>query len=337
MRIVLKILKWIGLALLAVVVILAAYVWRSWDRVWDAPLPDLHASTDPSIIARGEYLVFGAAHCAECHMASAEVFERYAETGVRQPLSGGYTFAAPPLGTIYSKNLTPDRETGIGRFTDPQIARMLRYSVKPDGRASIRPMMPFGDMSDEDIVAVVSFLRAQAPVRHAVPNAEWTIIGKVIKSLAPTFKPLTDAEIHPPQVSPPSAPTRARGEYLVRSVADCVSCHSPLDQLTFAVNGPELSGGLPMEPRALPNVDHTLWFKPPNLTPLAGSALNRFPDRETFVARFQKGGRKYPATPMPWDSFALMTADDIGAIYEYLHSLPPAGQPSPQEPTVKVE
>ena len=47
MRIVLKILKWIGLALLAVVVILAAYVWRSWDRVWDAPLPDLHASTDP--------------------------------------------------------------------------------------------------------------------------------------------------------------------------------------------------------------------------------------------------------------------------------------------------
>ena len=82
LRIVLKVLKWLGIALVTVVVGLSLYVWRTWDRVWDAPLPDLHASTDPAVIARGQYLAYGPAHCAECHMTSAEVFERYVETGV---------------------------------------------------------------------------------------------------------------------------------------------------------------------------------------------------------------------------------------------------------------
>ena len=60
----------------------------------------------------------------------------------------------------------------------------------------------------------------------------------------------------------------------------------------------------------------------------------RFPDRETFVARFQKGGRKFDGSPMPWNCFSHMTADDIGALYEFLHSLPPAGSRSPEDPTV---
>ena len=163
MRTLLRILTWLGLALVAVIIILACYVYVTWDRIWDAPLPDLHASTDPAAIERGEYLVFGPAACVECHTASSEVFERYAETGEPPPLGGGFEFPAAPLGVIYSANITPDRETGIGRYSDAQIARMLRYAVKPNGRASIRPLMPFGDMSDEDIVAILSFLRVQAP------------------------------------------------------------------------------------------------------------------------------------------------------------------------------
>ena len=337
MRILLWILKWIGLTLLAAVVVLALYVHRTWDRVWDAPLPDLHATSDPAIIARGEYLAYGPAQCVECHTASSAVFERYAETGEKPALAGGFKFPAPPLGAIYSTNITPDRETGIGRYSDGQIARMLRYAVRPNGRASIRPLMPYGDMSDDDVVAILSFLRSRPPVRNVVPDAEWTLVGKVIKSLAPTFKPRTDADIHPAKASPPSKATRERGEYLARAVGNCSGCHSPLDQLTFAVNGPEFSGGVAIEPRNLPSVDHAVWFAPPNLTPLAGSALKRFPDRDTFVARFQRGGRKYPASPMPWDCFSHMTADDAGALYEFFNSLAPAGQPSPQEPMVKHE
>jgi mono/diheme cytochrome c family protein len=251
-------------------VVLAVYVIRTWDRTWDVALPDLHASTDAAIIARGEYLVYGPAHCVECHTESNEAFERHAETGERPALKGGFRFAAPPLGVIYSRNITPDPETGIGRYSDGQIARMLRFAVRPDGKASIRPLMQFGDMSDEDIVAILSYLRTQPPVRHAVPEAEWSLIGKVMKSLMVPFKSRT--EVRAAKTSPPSQPTVARGEYLARGVGNCSGCHSPLNQLTLALDGPEFSGGQPMEPRNIRGVDQKLWFKPPNITSLNRSA-----------------------------------------------------------------
>jgi hypothetical protein len=105
--------------------------------------------------------------------------------------------------------------------------------------------------------------------------------------------------------------------------------------MTFALTGPEFSGGAAIEPRAAPDLDRTLWFAPPNLTSLPGSAINRFPDRETFVARFQKGGRKYLASPMPWDCLSKLTTDDAAALYEFFKSLPPAGQPAPEDPRIK--
>jgi mono/diheme cytochrome c family protein len=325
--------KWLGLAVALAVLVLAVYVFRTWDRTWDVPLLDLHASTDPAIVAHGEYLVYGPAHCVECHSESNEAFERYAATGERPALMGGFRFAAPPLGVIYSRNLTPDPETGIGRYSDGQIARMLRYAVRPDGKASIRPLMEFGDMSDDDIVAILSYLRTQPPVRHVVADAEWSLIGKVMKSLMVPFKPRT--EVRAAKTSPPSQPTATRREYLARGVGNCSGCHSPLNQLTLALEGPEFSGGQPMEPRNISGVDQKLWFKPPNITPLNGSALNRFPDRETFVARFQKGGRRFEGSPMPWNCFARMTAEDAGALYEFLKSLPASGHPAADEPTVK--
>jgi mono/diheme cytochrome c family protein len=329
-----RIIKWVGLFVLAGACVLAAFVWRTWDRTWDAPLPDLHATADTALIARGEYLVFGPAHCVECHSASGEAFERFAETGKQPPLVGGQRFAAAPLGTIYSQNLTPDPETGIGRYSDPQIARMLRYAVRPNGRASVRPLMQYADMSDADVVAVLSFLRSQKPVHNAVPPNEWSLIGKVVKSLAPTFKPRT--EVHATATAPPEEPTPARGEYLARTVGNCSGCHSPLDQLTFALNGPEFSGGAPIEPRTLPTFDQSIWFRPPNLTPHVGSALLRFPDRDTWIARFQHGGRKYPSSPMPWDCFSRLTAEDAGALYEFFRTLPPSGEPSPEDPKINV-
>src|SRR5262245_41613557 len=210
-------------------------------------------------------------------------YDKFAAGGAKPALIGGFDFPAAPLGVLRSKNITPDKETGIGRYSDPQIARMLRYSVRPDGQASVLPLMPYGDMSDEDIVGILSFLRAQPTVRHAVADNEWTMIGKAIRTFVPTFKPREGVKA--PKLSPPQQPTIERGTYIARGVGNCVNCHSPLDQLTFAPNGPEFSGGVAMEPAIRDGVDKSLWFQPPNLTPLKGSALLRFPDRETFVAR----------------------------------------------------
>jgi mono/diheme cytochrome c family protein len=300
--------------------VLAAYTWVTWDRSYDdVPLPEVRASTDPAVIARGEYLVYGPAHCVECHARSFEEFQKVANNE-KVPLQGGTRFAAAPLGAIYSKNLTPDKETGIGRYTDGQIARMMRYNVRPDGRSSVGPMMPFHNMSDEDMIAIISFLRAQPPVRHEVPENEWTIAGKVIKSLSSTFKPRED--VNPPKTAPEEKATVERGEYLARYVANCVGCHTPLDDTTFQPSGPDFSGGEEFEPMPMPGADMQTWFRTPNITPVKGSALLKFPDRATFVARFRNGGRQHAGTPMPWEAFAKMSDEDIGAIYEFLHSLP---------------
>src|SRR5262245_44163241 len=190
-----RILTLLALIIVAGGSLLAGYVWRTWDRVWDVAAPDLHASMDPAVIARGEYLVYGPAHCVVCHAGSMDEFEQFASTGVPPKMSGGFPFKLGPLGTIYARNITPDLETGIGRYSDPLIARMMRHGVRPDGKASIPQMMPFGDMSDDDVVAVLSFLRTQQPVRKAVPSNEWTTLGKVLKSFVSAAQPRMD--IHP--------------------------------------------------------------------------------------------------------------------------------------------
>jgi len=303
--------------------VLSVHVWRTWDRAYtEYPIPTLRASADPAVIARGEYLVYGPAHCVECHVSSFAEFQKIIDKQ-KVPLQGGTRFAAPPLGAIYSRNLTPDPETGIGRYSDGEIARMMRYNVRPNGRSSVRPMMPFHNMSDEDMIAIISYLRAQPPVRHQVPDNEWTMTGKIIKSIASTFKPREIADVRPPKVAPEEKPTKERGEYLARYVANCSGCHTPMDDMTFEPNGPEFSGGEEMEPVALPGADLETWYRTPNITPLKGSALMKFPDRATFVARFKVGGRQHAGSPMPWEAYAQMTPDDVGAIYEFLRSLAP--------------
>jgi mono/diheme cytochrome c family protein len=200
--------------------------------------------------------------------------------------------------------------------------------VRPNGRASVRPMMPFHNMADEDMIAVISFLRAQPPVRNQVPENEWTVVGKVIRSIAATFKPREPESVRPPKVAPEEKPTRERGEYLARYVANCAGCHTPMDDTTFEPTGPDFSGGEEMEPLPLVGADHETWYRTPNLTPMKGSALMKFPDRATFVARFKVGGRQQPGSPMPWEAYAKMSAEDIGAIYEFLRGLAPAEGPT---------
>ena len=322
-----KVIRAFQVALLLVVLVASAfsvYVWRTWDRSYDEfPVPDVRASSDPAVLARGEYLVYGPAHCVECHSSSFEEFQKIMDGG-KVPLQGGTKFEAPPLGAIYSKNLTPDPDTGIGRYTDGQIARMMRYNVRPNGRASVAPMMPFHNMSDEDMIAIISFLRSQPAVRHQVPENEWTVFGKVIRTISSSFKPRDPNTVRPPKTAPAEMPTKERGEYLARYVGNCVGCHTPLDDTTFEPSGPEFSGGEDFEPMPLPGADRQTWFRTPNITPKKGSALMKFPDRATFVARFKVGGRQHPGTPMPWEAYARMSPEDVGAIYEFLRSLPPA-------------
>ncbi|MES2176409.1 MAG: cytochrome c [Gemmatimonadota bacterium] len=316
----------IGVAVLAVGLVgVAIHVSRTWDRSYDAPLPEVHASTAPEVLARGEYLVYGPAHCVACHTSSYSDMAKLAR-GTKVPLSGGLRLSAAPLGDIYSRNLTPDPETGIGRYSDGQIARMMRWSVRPDGRATIEPMMPFGNMSDDDVNAIISYLRSMPPVKNAVPTNEWTIPGKVVRTFFNIMKPRT--AIHPASATPAGVGA-ARGEYLARSVANCVGCHTKRDEATFVATGTEFAGGWQLEPDPNPGADLALWFISPNLTPMKGSALLKFPNREAFITRF-RSGRVYAGSPMPWEAFARMSTEDLESLYEFLHRLPPSAGPSGQ-------
>jgi mono/diheme cytochrome c family protein len=299
------------LGLVAVAIVgLGAMIQVRWDRTFDVPEPVVHASSDPEVIEHGRYLVFGPAHCSYCH-SPKDRWPRL-DAGEEIPLIGGYEMKLP-IGTIRSTNLTPDPETGIGRITDGHLARMLRHNVRADGRASL-PLMEFQDLSEEDVAAVISYLRSVPPVRNEVPASELNLMGKAVMSMV--VKP-TAPNGTPPALSPPEGPSLERGSYLANSVANCAGCHSPRNLSDGSYTGPRFSGGV-MEVEG----DPTHFFSVPNLTPDPRTGSIASWTEEQFLARFAVG-RVYQGSHMPWDAYKRMSDDDLRAIYRYLMSLEP--------------
>lgn len=303
-----KVLLGVGAGIVVLVVLLLVTISLRWDRHFDAPYPKLAASTDPAVIARGRYLAFGPAHCAECHTPPADLAA--VRSGGSPPLSGGRIFAIPP-GTFRVPNITPDTATGIGRFSDSAIARMLRYGVRHDGRAAI-PFMEFQEMSDADIVAVLSFLRSQPAVHSPIAAHDLNLMGKAV--MAFVIKPVPPSAT-PPTESPPPGPTPERGAYLVTGLANCAGCHTQRNMMTGAYTGPRLAGGTQMETEGAKPIP----VVPPNIT---GDSTGRTGlwTEDQFVARF-RAGERIPGSPMPWVAFSRMSDDDLRAIYRYLRSV----------------
>jgi mono/diheme cytochrome c family protein len=318
-----KILLGVFLAVVLIVGGFIIYVLSSWDKKYDIAFPQLTVSTDSAVIARGKYLVHGPAHCSNCHVSSYEEMV-LADEGHNIPLKGGVRFTLGPLGEISPANLTPDTKTGIGRYTDGQLFRMMRHAVKPDSTASMALMMPFWNMADEDLVAVVSYLRSLEPVENEVQETEWTFIGKVVRVVASSFQPIENPT--PPDYAPPMAPTKERGEYISRYVANCVGCHTERDPMTFEAIGPEYAGGMEFEPftefHKVVGVDPDLWTRSPNITPHPNSALSRFNSLDDWITRFRQG-RVIQFSPMHWGPFSRMSDEDLEALWIYLNSLAP--------------
>ena len=299
------------------------YVQLSWDRQYDIPYPNLQVSNDPEVIERGKYLVHGPGHCSNCHVSTVEEFIA-ADAGEIIPLKGGVEFPLGPIGTLYTRNLTPDPTTGIGRYSDGELFRMMRHAVKPDGTSTLSVLMPFWDMADEDLVAVVSYLRSLEPIENEVKENEWTFMGKAVRVLASSFQPIEKPNPYPE--APPMEATIERGEYISRYVANCVGCHTNRDLMTFEAIGPEYAGGMEFEPWPEMHValgeDPELWMRAPNITPHPNSALSRFKTVEEWKDRFRKG-RVIKISSMHWGPFSRMTDEDLEALYLYLMSLEP--------------
>jgi mono/diheme cytochrome c family protein len=123
-------------------------------------------AADPAVVARGKYLVT-IASCHDCHTPGYFL----GKPDMARYLGGSDVgFELPGLGTFVGPNLTPDKETGLGSWTDAQIIAAIQTGVRPDGRmlAPIMPYHAFTNLTPQDVGAIVAFLRTIPPVKHRV-------------------------------------------------------------------------------------------------------------------------------------------------------------------------
>jgi alcohol dehydrogenase (quinone), cytochrome c subunit len=200
------------------VVFFGALFYALWPTTTRAIPPTQTAVADAVAVERGRYLA-AAGDCSACHTAPGD-----------KPFAGGLAIASP-VGVIYSTNITPDPESGIGGFTLDDFDRAVRHGIGKNG-GTLYPAMPYPSyarITDEDIAALYSyFMRGVQPVltvRRANGIAwplsiRWPVaIWRKLFAPAPDAAPFNAARFSDPQV--------ARGAYLVEGPGHCGTCHTP--------------------------------------------------------------------------------------------------------------
>ncbi|MBI1734909.1 MAG: cytochrome c [Candidatus Rokubacteria bacterium] len=259
------------------------------------------------VVARGKY-VFGAAGGCGCHTEKD-----------RQVNSGGRKYDGP-FGAVYSTNITPDRQTGIGSWTDEQIIAGIRLGRRPNGERLIpvHPFTVFNGMAEEDLRALVAYLRTVPPVNRK--NQAKRITVPLFESV---FLPAWLATFAARETPPPRAPTSgpARGEYLVRAVGHCGECHTPRT-MTMAPDTSRFLAGTANGPEGA---------TVPNITPDPETGLGKWSEREIidYLGTGNKpdgdvaGGLMGEVIFGTTAGYRDLTPADLAAIARYLKSIPP--------------
>ena len=265
------------------------------------------AQASPAELARGKY-VFGATGGCGCHT----------EPGKGKPVNAGGRRIDAPFGTVYATNITPDRQTGIGTWTDEQIITATRLGRRPNGERilPVHPFMSFNGMAEADLKALVAYLRTVPPVSRA--NQPKKITVPLFESV---FLPGWLAAFAVRETPPPSAPTAglARGEYLVKAVGHCGECHTPRG-LTQAVDNSRFLGGNPNGPEK---------SEVPNITPDPQTGLTwKVDEIVEYLATGNKpdgdvvGGIMAEVIYGTTAGYKDMTRADLTAIAQYIKSVP---------------
>jgi len=261
-------------------------------------------TTNSALVERGRYLVEGVAICFECH-SERDTTKPGWPIPHGQAGGGRILFGAGTRDQLVAPNISPDKETGIGLWSDSEIVGAIIGGVDRSGRA-LNPEMPYlyyRGLTAYDLRSIIAYLRSIPPVKHQLPAN-------------PIFQPGLTREtvaMESLKLSKMSAQVK-RGQYLVRAGA-CETCHSPRRNEGF-IRGLEFAGGvlLTREGRTLASS---------NLTPSA-SGLQKY-SRQQFLSMMRNGrtasGELFSA--MPWLFYGKMNDDDLIAIFEYLKSVPP--------------
>lgn len=311
MKRVLKILGGlVGAVVLAAVVFLVYFNFTHPDV---DPAPIITVERTPERLARGKYLAHHVTVCIDCH--STRDWTKLSGPIVPGTEGKGGEEFIEAAGTLVPSNITP---AAISAYSDGELLRAFTVGVKRDGSAMF-PLMPYpmyNKLTQEDAYAIVAYIKSLPPIEHKVKESTLNFpLNFIVKTIPPkSFNPLPE-----PDKSNPVE----YGKYLT-TISACEGCHTPRDDKGQNLPRMMLAGGNPF--------------------PFPGGtvrALNITPDKETgigewtkddFLARF----RSYLApetmeatlaptdfnTPMPWTMYAGMTDEDLGAIYEYLRTVP---------------
>jgi len=257
----------------------------------------------PARLQRGKYLANAVAICFHCHserdwVSSPGGLPAAGRFGGGRVLHPGFRLTFP--------NITPDRETGAGTWSDQDFFRALTQGIGHDGRTLYieMPYRQFSQLSDEDLASIIVYVRSLPPLHNALPKSE------IPKAVMAHMKPL------PPRLhsfSPDLSTPQRRGAYLVAAAA-CTYCHTPR-QNEEDLPGMAFAGGMPFQ-GAWGNVASA------NITP-APSGIPYY-DEHMFVQVMRTGwndARKINPV-MPWPYFREMETEDLRAVFAYLQTLP---------------
>ncbi len=291
-----RFLKWLGIVLggLVGLILFTALVMylignARLNKVYEVPPSNITIPTDEARIAYGKHRV--ETLCADCHGADLSGVQNWFNMG--------------PIGTIDSANLTAG-EGGVGReFTsDEDYVRALRHGIGSDGKPIYMPAVPAtAQLSDQDLGAIVAYLKTVPPVDHKTNGHNFTPLAKIL--MVAGVLPGLPVEMisHETNVTSPEAGVTAEyGEYLVH-INDCQTCH-----------GKNLAGGKHPDPGIKVRV--------PNITP---GGEPGFWTEEQFMTVIREGrtpgGHQLNPKLMPWKTYALLSDEELKAIWLYLQSL----------------
>jgi mono/diheme cytochrome c family protein len=260
------------------------------------------ASAQSDLVKRGGYLVNTILTCQNCHTPIGPKGPDFSKA-----FSGGLLFDEPPFKVVAS-NITQDKETGIGSWTDAQIKTLLRTGKRPDGVqvAEVMPTSFYGIVTERDMDAIVAYLRTLKPIKNKVPAPVYKI-PLPHHAFPGSEKPYTEAML---------TDKVKNGFYLV-TIGHCMECHTP-----FGKKGKDFVGDLGKGGMEFPGP----WGKSVsrNITSSKTKGIGAWTDAQikTAITKGIDEDGKHLKPPMGYPYYDRMTAADLDAVVAYLRTVP---------------
>lgn len=291
-----KFLKWLGIALGALVLLIAAVAAFGWmqaerkmTRRVDVPVAAVALPTEAAAIERGRYL-FNSRGCAECHGADG---------GGHKAIDGGGLLVVAP-------HISPGPGSLTAAYRVEDWVRAIRHGVTPEGRAlMIMPSEDYNRLTDADVGALVAFVRQMPPVAGQAAVLQLPPPVRVLYGLGLIQDAAAKIDHRLPPAAPvPEGPTAEHGRYVAQM---CVGCHGA------GYGGGKIPGGPPDWPAAA------------NLTPGPGGAMGGYASAEAFIAMMKSGKRPDGSAiaVMPFPSLSQLNDVDLRGLHAFLLALPP--------------